>query len=79
MSHLPTIIDTSRCGHSTETALLRVYNVIVTMVGKGNGSYLVLLDLSSAFDTIDHDTLFGILEKCVGITGSVIHVLKSYF
>ena len=68
-----------RCGHSTETALLRVYNDIVTMVGKGNGSYLVLLDLSVAFDTIDHDTLFVILEKYVGITGSALQLLKSYF
>ena len=68
-----------RCGHSTETALLRVYNDIVTMVGTGNGSYLVLLDLSAAFDTIDHDTLFVILEKYVGITGSALQLLKSYF
>ena len=48
-----------RCGHSTETDLLRVYNDIVTMVGKGNRSYLVLLDLSAAFDTIDHDTVLA--------------------
>ena len=34
-----------RAGHSCETALLRVYNDIVTTVGKGNGSFLVLLDL----------------------------------
>ena len=66
-----------RCGHSTETALLRVYNDIVTMVGKGNGSYLVLLDLSAAFDTIDHDTLFVILGKYVGITGSSRGVVAS--
>ena len=59
--------------------MLRVYNDIVTMVGKGNGSYLVLLDLSAAFDTIDHDTLFVILEKYVGITGSALQLLKSYF
>ena len=32
-----------RCGHSTETALLRLHSDVVTMVGKGNGSYLVLL------------------------------------
>ena len=38
-----------RTGHSCETALLRVYNDIVTTVGKGNGSFLVLLDLSAAF------------------------------
>ena len=49
------------------------------MVGKGNGSNLVLLDLSAAFDTIDHDTLFVILEKYIGITGSALQLLKSYF
>ena len=54
-----------RADHSCETALLRVYNNIVTTVGKGNGSFLVLLDLSAAFDTIDHDNLFYILEKYV--------------
>ena len=68
-----------RCGHSTETALLHVYIDIVTMVGKGNGSYLVRLDLSAASDTIDHDTLFVILEKYIGITGSALQLLKSYF
>ena len=41
-----------KCVHSTETALLRVYSDIVTTIGKGNGSFLVLLDLSAAFDTI---------------------------
>ena len=40
---------------------------------------MVLLDLSTAFDTIDHDTLFVILEKYVGITGSALQLLKSYF
>ena len=68
-----------RCGHSTETALLRVYSDIVTMVGKGNGSYIVLLDLSAAFDTIDHDTLFVILEIYIGITASALQLLTSYF
>ena len=66
-----------RCGYSTETVLLRVYSDIVTMVGKGNGSYLVLLDLSAAFDTIDHSTLFVILEKYIGITGSAVHFDSS--
>ena len=44
-------------GHSCETALLRVYNDIVTTIGRGNGAMLVLLDLLAAFDTIDHDNL----------------------
>ena len=47
-----------KAGHSSETALLRVYNDIVTTIGRGNGAMLVLLDLSAAFDTIDHDNLF---------------------
>ena len=68
-----------RAGHSCETALLRVYNDIVTTVGKGNGSFLVLLDLSAAFDTIDHDNLFYILEKYVGIGGSALRLIRSYF
>ena len=65
-----------RAGHSCETALLRVYNDIVTTVGKGNGSFLVLLDLSAAFD---HDNLFYILEKYVGNGGSAQRLIRSYF
>ena len=68
-----------RAGHSCETALLHVYNDIVTTVGKGNGSFLVLLDLSADFDTIDHDNLFYILEKYVGIGGSALRLIRSYF
>ena len=56
-----------------------MYNDIVTTVGKGNGLFLVLLDLSAAFDTIDHDNLFYILEKYVGIGGSALRLIRSYF
>ena len=68
-----------KAGHSCETALLRVYNDIVTTIGRGNGAMLVLLDLSAAFDTIDHDNLFCILEKYVGIRGNALKLIKSYF
>ena len=40
-----------------------MYNDIVTTIGRGNGAMLVLLDLSAAFDTIDHANLFCILEN----------------
>ena len=66
-----------RAGHSCETALLRVYNDIVTTIGKG--SFLVLLDLSTAFDMIDHDNLFYRLEKYVGIGDSALRLIQSYF
>ena len=68
-----------KAGHSCETALLRVYNDIVISIGKSNGSFLGLLDLSAAFDTIDHDNLFMILERFVGISGSALRLIKSYF
>ena len=56
-----------------------MYNDIVTTVGKDNGSFLVLLDLSAAFDTIDYDNLFYILEKYVGIGGSTLRLIRSYY
>ena len=66
-----------KTGHSCEMALLRVYNDIVTIIGRGNGAMLVLLDLSSTFDTIDHDNLFCILEKYIGICGNALKLIKS--
>ena len=68
-----------KAGHSCETALLRVYNDIVTTVGKGNGAMLVLLDFSAAFDTIDHVIIFEILVKYVGFRGKALDLIKSYF
>ena len=61
------------------THVLRVYNDIVTTIGRGNGAMLVLLDLSAAFDTIDHDNLFFILKKYVGNCGNALRLINSYF
>lgn len=41
-------------------------------------SILVLLDLSAAFDTIDHDILINRLEKLVGFSDCVLNWLKTY-
>ena len=42
---------------STESALLKVHNDIIISMDKGEVTALTLLDLSAAFDTIDHATL----------------------
>ena len=67
-----------KAGHNCETVLLRVYNDIVTTIGRGNGAMLVSLDLSAAFDTIDHDNLFCILEKYVRICGNALKLKLSH-
>ena len=64
--------------HSTETALLRVYNDVMLCIDQGKGCILVLLDLSAAFDTVDHAVLFNLLEHSLGISGTALSLLKSY-
>ena len=56
-----------------------MYNDSVTTIGSVNGAMLILLDLSAAFDAIDHDNLFFIIEKYVGICGNALKLIKSYF
>ena len=48
-----------RAGHSTETVSLRVENDILSALDNDNISVLLLLDLSAAFDTIDHQILLS--------------------
>ena len=47
-------------------------------IDQGGGCILVLLDLSSAFDAIDHAMLFNLWQDIFGISGSALDILKSY-
>ncbi len=67
-----------RPSHSTETALIRVTNYLLLSSDRGCISLLVLLDLSAAFDTINHSILLNRLENSVGISGSALAWFKSY-
>ena len=67
-----------RVFHSTETALLKIQNDIATSIDKGAAVGLVLLDLSAAFDLIDHSILFNCLQHWYGIDEVVLKWLQSY-
>ncbi len=67
-----------RPSHSTETALIRVTNDLLLSSDCGCISLLVLLDLSAAFNTIDHNILLNRFENSVGISGSPLAWFKSY-
>ena len=64
--------------HSTETALLRVQNDILQAVDSRGGAILVLLVLSAAFDTIDHEKLIRTLDAYCGIKGDHLKWFLSY-
>ena len=64
--------------HSTETVLFRIQNVLLLANDQRKLSALVLLDLSAAFDTIDHQLLLTRLSSTSGLTGLALRMLTSY-
>ena len=64
--------------HSTESALLNIHNDILLNMAKGSVTALTLLDLSAAFDTIDHTILLDRLSGYYGISELALGWFKSY-
>jgi hypothetical protein len=55
--------------HSCETALIRVQNDMLKAIDNKKCGILLLLDLSAAFDTVDHEILLCRLQSKFGIKG----------
>ena len=67
-----------RARHSTETAVLKVMSDILAAADDGRVTLLGLLDMSAAFDTVDHHILLQRLESSFGLTGTVLSWLASF-
>ena len=67
-----------KTGHSTETALLSIKNEVHLSLSRGKPTALILLDLSTAFDTTDHSTLLSCFQTWFGVWGSVLKWFTSY-
>uniref|UniRef100_A0A8C6PGI6 Reverse transcriptase domain-containing protein n=1 Tax=Nothobranchius furzeri TaxID=105023 RepID=A0A8C6PGI6_NOTFU len=64
--------------HSTESSLLHVFNDIFMATDSGSYAVLLLLDLSAAFDTVDHNILLLRLEEVAAIRGPALTWFRSY-
>ncbi len=67
-----------RQAHSTETALTIVANDILHALDRKSSVFLVLLDLSAAFDTVDHSVLLQRLSNRIGRHGMPLRWVESY-
>ena len=68
----PMLQSAYRRHHRTETALVKVANVILLNMSPQRVTPLVLLDLSAAFDPVDHGILLRLLSTNFGIRGRAL-------
>ena len=66
-----------RC-RSTETGVLKVVADLLTSADRGEVTLLSLLDLSAAFDTVDHDILIDRLYHAFGFRDDVLSWITSF-
>ena len=75
---LPSTQSAYRKNYSTETSLLHLTNHILCNLDKGRCTLLVTLDISAAFDTVDHQRLLRRYSKSYGLSDTVLLWMQSY-
>ena len=64
--------------HGTETILVHFIDSLLVAVDKGLGVGVVLIDLSAAFNTVNHDVLLRILGQEIGLQGTALKWFRSF-
>lgn len=64
--------------HSTESLLIKLTNDILIAADEKSATVVMLLDLSAAFDTVDHDVILKILNNEIGIKGNALSWFTSF-
>ena len=64
--------------HSCETLNIKMFNDILKSIDEGSTVSLLLLDMSAAFDTVDHTLLLQLLNTDYGLDGTVLKWLEDY-
>ena len=72
------VIPGYRIYHSTETALLKVINAILMNQNEQCSTALVAIDLSAAFDLVNHSISLERLDTCSGFSGTALEWFRSY-
>jgi exonuclease III len=64
--------------NSTETLLVKITNDLLIAIDERKATVVMLLDLSAAFDTVDHGLLLKILKCEIGLRGNVLKWFESF-
>ena len=75
---MPDFQSAYRAGYSTETALIKLANDILWAIENQRVTVVVLLDLSAAFDTVDHSLMLIIFHDSFGISDTALQWYNSY-
>ena len=75
---LPDHLSAYRQNYSTETVLIKLLNDLLLSMDSQRVTLLTAVDLSAAFDTVDHDILLNILQKSYGVGESALRWFDEY-
>ena len=75
---IPDFQSAYRKGYSTETGLIKLCNDLLWSMERQEVTMIVLLDLSAAFDTVDHDILLTIFKNRFGIADTALQWYDNY-